>query len=624
MSALVPPRLAGALTPEIWGRANRELIAKLVTELVYEDVLTAEHAGPAPAGRSGALGLRGRFSLRLDDHLELTYEATARSFGDWRVDPATLSATRDGAPAELPDAAEVIARGAPAVGATPETTAGLIGEVTATLLSDAVQLAEGRPVSELVDLSGAELDGHLRGHPWIVASKGRIGFDPRDVDAYAPESGRTVQLTWLAVRADLASVATVPELDLEQVVREQLGADGLAELHARVRAAGREPADVVLLPVHPWQLRERLTALHAAELARGEILVLGAPLERDYRPQLSLRTLADADDPARRDVKLPVSILNTSTYRGLPREDTLAAPALTAWLRERFAADPFLADRLVLLGEVAAVSVPSRAMELVAGVPYQHTEALGVLYREPVGPRLRDGERAITLAALLHVDPAGDALLAELIGRSGLTPGAWIDRLHEVTLPPLLHVLYRYGLTFSPHGQNVLLILDAAGAPARIAVKDFADDAVMSADPLPELATLPAPVKAALGGGVASMIASQWIQSGLLVCVHRYLAELAAEHLDLSEERFWESAARAVIDYQEALAPALGDRYALFDFAAPAFVKLCLNRVRILGRGYGDDAERPVAAAVGVVENPLAAAAERLLAQDPCPTEHGA
>jgi siderophore synthetase component len=39
---------------------------------------------------------------------------------------------------------------------------------------------------------------------------------------------------------------------------------------------------------------------------------------------------------------------------------------------------------------------------------------------------------------------------------------------------------------------------------------------------------------------------------------------------------------------------------------APAFVKLCLNRVRMLERGYSDAASRPIAAAVGWIENPLA------------------
>ena len=41
------------------------------------------------------------------------------------------------------------------------------------------------------------------------------------------------------------------------------------------------------------------------------------------------------------------------------------------------------------------------------------------------------------------------------------------------------------------------------------------------------------------------------------------------------------------------------------DLDAPAFVKLCLNRVRLFERGYRDDPERPVASASGWIDNPL-------------------
>jgi siderophore synthetase component len=100
----------------------------------------------------------------------------------------------------------------------------------------------------------------------------------------------------------------------------------------------------------------------------------------------------------------------------------------------------------------------------------------------------------------------------------------------------------------------------------------------------------------------------QWIQGGLLVCVHRYLSELLEDALGYPEAAFWASAERAVAAYQARFEAELGDRFALFDMDAPAFVKLCLNRVRMLERGYADDASRPLAAAVGWITNPLAPA----------------
>jgi len=142
-------------------------------------------------------------------------------------------------------------------------------------------------------------------------------------------------------------------------------------------------------------------------------------------------------------------------------------------------------------------------------------------------------------------------------------------------------------------------------APVRLVVKDFVDDAMISCEDLPELRSLPDDVRAALGGGLEAPFLVQWLQGGLLVCVHRYLSEIFEDSLGLPETAFWASAARSLRTYQEQFADELGDRFALFEVDAPVFVKLCLNRVRMFERGYDDDAERPIAAASGFIENPL-------------------
>ena len=354
-----------------WERANRELIAKLLTELEFEELLHPVEGE--------------EWSLSLDGSLALHYRAQRRALGHARVDPASLRATRDGIAGPLPDAVEVVALGAPALGVDPSTTAGLIGEISSTLLSDVHQLEHGRPAAELIDLDPLELEGELRGHPWIVASKGRVGFSAEDLARYAPEASQPVPLLAVAVE----------------------GADW----------RGAEVGDVV--PVHPWQWTNRIQPLYAGDIARGRIRVVGE-LEGRWLPQQSIRTLADADHPERHHVKVALSILNTSVYRGLPRDRTLAAPALSAWLKTRVASDPFLGG-LIMPGEVASVSVAHRAFELVPDVPYQHTELLGAIWRESVERYLRSDERAISMAALLHRDPAGVAFVEPLIARSGLT-----------------------------------------------------------------------------------------------------------------------------------------------------------------------------------------------------------
>src|SRR6187551_2434580 len=104
------------MTP--WERANRELIAKLLTELEFEELLQ-----PDVQGEAWTLTL-GRFTLH--------YSARRRSMGHARVDPDSLRATEGGVEIPLPDADLIVAVGAPALGVDPSTTAGLIGEIAST------------------------------------------------------------------------------------------------------------------------------------------------------------------------------------------------------------------------------------------------------------------------------------------------------------------------------------------------------------------------------------------------------------------------------------------------------------------------------------------------------------
>lgn len=121
---------------------------------------------------------------------------------------------------------------------------------------------------------------------------------------------------------------------------------------------GHDPADYLYLPVHPWQWDETIAPLFAPQLADRSIIAL--PTDNDLRlPQQSIRTFLNLSRPRARTVKLPLSILNTLVWRGLPTERTLAAPAVTRWVHGLRDADPYLRDetRVILLGETASVTV---------------------------------------------------------------------------------------------------------------------------------------------------------------------------------------------------------------------------------------------------------------------------
>lgn len=582
------------LNPQAWDRAAARLLAKMLGEFAYEEIIE-----PRPGEADGL------YTLTLDAGATLIFRAARGSYGSWRVDADSV--TSEGRPFTDPLRFLLLARRLLALDGA--TLGHLVRELTTTLAADVRLDHTALSAARLADLGYAELEGHQTGHPWIVLNKGRIGFSAPDAARWAPEARTPAALPWIAVSTSLATYRGVPALHTpDRLYTLELDA-AVRERYDRVlRDRGLDPAAYLYLPVHPWQWDEVLLPLYTPEIARGAVVPL--PSDGDLRlPQQSVRTFLNVDRPDRHTVKLPLSVLNTLVWRGLPTERTIAAPAVTAWVHGLRDADPFLRDEcgVILLGEVASVAVEHPLYDHLPEVPYQYKELLGAIWREPLQTRLAPGERARTLASLLQTDPRGRALTAELVTRSGLAPAVWLERLFAALLPPLLHFLYRYGTVFSPHGENAIVVFDDQDVPVRLAIKDFVDDVNVSARPLPEHNTMPREVKDVLLTEEPGFLV-QFIHSGLFVGVFRYLAPLCAEQLGVSEDEFW-SLVRAEIVRHHDRFPELQERFETFDLLTPRIARLCLNRNRLHLDGYRDRAQRPHAAVHGTVRNPLASPA---------------
>ncbi|MEU7017898.1 IucA/IucC family siderophore biosynthesis protein [Streptomyces sp. NPDC046385] len=592
-----PPALSGPpeLNPAAWRRASARLLAKAIAEFSYEEIIE-----PLPAGPGGDDGRPSPYTLTLDDGGTLAFAAHRGAYGGWRVAPGSI--TVDGRPAT--DPLDFLVRARRLLGLDGATLGHLIRELTTTLAADVRLDHTALTAAALADLGYAELEGHQTGHPWLVLNKGRIGFSATDAARWAPEARRAARLPWIAVSSRIAAYRGVAGLDTPELLySRELDPEVREGFHATLRARGLDPDGYLLLPVHPWQWDEVLLPLYAPAIASGALVPLTE--DADLRlPQQSIRTFLNTSRPDRHTLKLPLSVLNTLVWRGLPTERTLAAPAVTSWVHGLRDADPFLREDcgVILLGEVASVTVEHPLYDRLPEVPYQYKELLGAIWREPL--RLPPGERARTLAALLHTDPEGRAFVAELVDRSGLAPRAWLQRLFAALMPPLLHFLYRYGTVFSPHGENAIVVYDAQDVPVRLAIKDFVDDVNISAHPLPEHATMPDDVRAVLLTEEPDFL-TQFIHSGLFVGVFRYLAPLYEEQLGVPEEEFWTLLRAEILRYQ-ARFPELKERFELFDLLAPRIERLCLNRNRLHLDGYRDRPERPHAAVHGTVPNPLA------------------
>ncbi|WNF30015.1 IucA/IucC family siderophore biosynthesis protein [Streptomyces sp. C11-1] len=651
------------LNREIWDRAAARLLAKMLGEFAYEKIIEpVRQPGPGGLHRltlddGGVLhftarrGVYGSWRVDPDSIAETRRpveetrrppdaqadspaHASADALADAHPNGTPTTAPANGAPAPGgPDAqsngrptaghADTHSNGSSAatrpfrdplrfltrarglLGLDGATLGHLIRELTLTLTADARLDHTALTADRLAALDYADLEGHQTGHPWLVASKGRLGFSAADAARYTPETRVPLRLPWIAVSTRIAQYRGVGRLTVPgRLYAEELD-PAVRETFAEIlRARGLDPEGYFYLPVHPWQWDEWIVPLFAPAIADGDIVALRT--DGDERlPQQSIRTFANVARPERHTVKLPLSILNTLVWRGLPTERTVAAPAVTDWVQGLCEGDPFLRDtcRVILLGEVASVTVEHPLYDHLPEAPYQYKEVLGAIWREPLPPRLAPGERARTLASLLHTDPGGRAFTAELVERSGLSPDTWLKRLFAALLPPLLHFLYRYGTVFSPHGENAIVVFDENDVPVRLAIKDFVDDVNISAHPLPEHATMPEEVRAVLLTEEPSFL-TQFIHSGLFVGVFRYLSPLCEEQLGVSEDEFW-SLVRAEIVRHHARFPELKERFELFDMLTPEIERLCLNRNRLHVDGYRDRASRPHAAIHGTVPNPL-------------------
>jgi siderophore synthetase component len=580
------PDLASA---GLWARAGAALVARAIAELSHEQLVT-----PEPVQSDG-------YRLTLGP-AEYTFRAERDGFSAWHVDPTSV--LRDGAPAD--DLARFFLDARDAAGLDAVTLAEIVREAIATQAAEARVLAGARTSAELLELGYAELEQHLGGHPVLVLNKGRIGLDATDLERFAPEAHGRVPLIWYAAHPDLATYAGLPGLDLSTLLVDELDPGERAAFDATLATTGQDAVGHLWFPVHPYQDATVVRTLFAGEIANGRLVRLGEGTTT-YRPVQSVRSLVGR---GRRDVKTSLLMRNTLVWRGLGAEATQAAPAASRWLGELHAGDPELqASGIGFLSEVASVVVRHPHYAALPDAPYRYAELLGAVWREPVEQHLDTGERARSLATLLHMDRDGRALVAELVARSGLDVEDWLRELCRALFPGLLLCLTRHGVAFCPHGENTILVF-RDDVPTRILVKDFAEDITLL--PGREYDGLPDEADRVLVRWPLPEMAHSII-SAIFTGHFRYLAPLLRAHTGLAEKRFWSLVREELLRWRAAH-PDLAAAFDELGLLAPEFERIALNREQLTGGGFHDRAERDAEPDLmhGHIPNPLYVADEQL------------
>jgi len=592
MPFLLDTSSGSAFSPDVWERVSKKLLAKIIEEFSYEKIFSPTSSG------------NDNYYIGIGDIL-YGFEAKRYVFDNFSINPDSIVQYHGENRVAVVDPLAFCAEILPLLDVKPITTAHFIQELGNTLLADAHIAARAKKTAaELVDLDDLHMEGETTGHPWITVNKGRIGLGYSDYLTYTPENLPPLKLTWIAVCQANAAFAAEQGLTNARLVQETVGAELYRTFCSKIEAFKNPDMNYFIMPVHPWQWDRVIVANFATDIASRRIILLGEGTDL-YLPQQSVRTMSNLSHPEKPTLKLCMTILNTAVYRGIPGKRLLTAASLTTWLDNLVQADKFLCEecRIVLLGERAGIHYVHPQFSTVNGAPYQYNEMLGCLWRDSLASHLEIGETGIPLAALLHSGSDDIPVVLALAKKAGVSIEDWMRKFFDVIIPPLYHLLIKYGLAFSAHGQNALIVLKN-GLPQRLALRDFIDDINVCDLDFPENETMPQDVRNVLVHLPAHFLI-HFIQTTLFICVFRYMSILLDQRSSLSEESFWLMVGDTIKKYQLNFLQ-LKSRFSTFNLFAEDYPRLCLNRVRLFTHGYADDDERPVPDFQGKIDNPLA------------------
>lgn len=552
---------AAHLAPDHLAAAQRHLLAKAVSEFSHERLLT-----PEPTEKGWRLDSP-------DGRSSYTFRAQLLALEHWVLEEATLERHHDGAPAPL-DVQAFVVEHAESLGIPVALLPTYLEELASTLASAMWKQAHQHgSVAELADAEHQQVEAAMsEGHPGFVANNGRIGFGLDDYAAFAPETGSDIRLVWVAARRDRTTLSLSAGLTEDALYDGELDPETLAGFRERLRALGLDPASYLLLPLHPWQWQHRTTITFAPDLARRDLVWLGEAPDR-YRAQQSIRTFFNVDRPERHYVKTALAIQNMGFLRGLSPAYMVPTPAINDWVHDLVAGDAELAAcGFSVLRERAAIGYTGDVFHQT-DTSSAHRKMLAALWRESPMPRLAQGERLATMAALLHRDQDGAALATELVRRSGLSAATWLHRYLHAYLRPLVHCLAAHDLAFMPHGENLVMVL-RDHVPVRMLMKDIGEEvAVLGDQPLP-------PEVERIRARVSDDERALAIHTDVFDGFFRHLAAIWHGDEVLPQQEFW-AEVRACLLAHAADHPELAGPLARLDLLRASFAHSCLNRLQL-------------------------------------------
>lgn len=570
----------------LWLKANQQLIAKSIGELSYEQILTPEIEAPDTYKLTLSSGVVYRFKAwrTLWDHLRVNESSIERVIADSQ--------------ARAEDAGQFFIDAQKELEMTDITLGCFLEEMHATLYSDMALLKSyGHVMSQdMCSWDGLHLQSALNGHPKILLNKGRLGWGSQDLSDYSPESQKEFQLHWIAVSTSHALSGLSESTTWKRIYSDSLKDAEIAAFRAKLEECGVDPENAIFVPVHPWQWDRVLKFQFAGDIANRNIVDLGCAGDL-YRAQISLRTLSNTSRPEKPDIKLPLSILNTSAVRGISPRYIENAPSISQAVNSLCARDTFLKESgVVILKDIAGVALAHKLYRQIENAPYRYKETLGAIWRESATSHLKESEQCILSGALFHKDASNNSLIGAYIKKSGLSINDWLEKYFDHVVIPLYHLQLHYGLGLVAHGQNVAVRLTKS-IPSGVFLKDFQGDLRLSKEfkldadsALQRLDRLPPEYL------IHDLI------TGHFVTVLRFVSATLEECDGFREESFYKTMASRLKKYLEQ--QKIQNMDTRLGLLTPQIHRVLLNKVRFK-IGYADTTERPLPLVGTALSNPL-------------------
>lgn len=298
----------------------------------------------------------------------------------------------------------------------------------------------------------------LRDRPFHPVAKAKKGFTKQDYHQYMAEFGREVQLRWVAVdKHALACGTGVADPQQARPAHFLLTAAQQAALRQEMQQRGIDQTHVAL-PVHPWQLRQILPKLLAAEL-QAEVCV---PLDFQhggFLPTSSVRSLAPATE-SHHHLKLPLGIYSLGASRYLPAIKMINGQRSEKLLRQAMTLDSVLAQRVFICDETKWWAYMPEHGTLF-DEPLRH---LSAMVRSYPASLMQDPDcRLVPMAALGVPLPEHETHFFDewLCHRQLVPDSASVQMLFRELCETFLDIhlrMFRLGMLAEMHGQNIVLV----------------------------------------------------------------------------------------------------------------------------------------------------------------------